>query len=97
MAKSDGLETIGKTPQCCGQVQVPTEEEVAALNVMREIKTRVRALKDRLKGTEIDSPEGADLMEKIERLKAEWNEWEAKRRAEAKRRMVLLGHEEPDP
>jgi hypothetical protein len=37
--------------------------------------------------------EALALEEQMEELKAEWNEWEEKRKKAAKERMILLGHE----
>ena len=84
---------------CCKKLEVPSEEEVVALNAMRAIKERVRDLKKRL--SEVSSPhkegdraEALELEKKMEALKAQWNEWEEKRNRAAKERMILLGHEE---
>ena len=83
---------------CCKKTEVPSEDEVVALNAMRAIKERVRQLKTRL--SEISSSnrdeekgEALALEEQMEELKAEWNEWEEKRKKAAKERMILLGHE----
>lgn len=84
----------------CKPIQVPTENEVVALNAMRTIKERSKGLKKRL--SEISSLGGnenaeqiMELEKKMEQLKAEWREWEEKRKDAAKERMILLGHEEP--
>ena len=84
----------------CGGVEVPTEEEVAALKALRQIKDRVRELKERR--LELSSQEGSEGMTNaiaVERemaeLKVKWEEWEEKRQAAARRRMILLGHEKP--
>ena len=83
---------------CCKKLEVPSEDEVVALNAMRAIKERVRELKMRL--SEIsssqkdeDKAEALELQKKIEELKVQWNEWEEKRKKAAKQRMILLGHE----
>lgn len=92
-------ETAAEVDSCCKKMEVPSEDEVVALNAMRAIKERVRDLKKRLseisssrKGK--DKAEALELEEKMEKLKGEWNEWEEKRKKAAKVRMILLGHEE---
>jgi hypothetical protein len=65
---------------------------------MRAIKERVRDLKKRLSEVssshkEEDRAEALELEKKLEALKAQWNEWEEKRKRAAKERMILLGHE----
>ena len=84
----------------CNPIQVPTEDEVMALNAMRTIKDRSKGIKKRL--SEISSLDGDENAEKntelereMEQLKAEWREWEEKRKDAARERMILLGHEEP--
>jgi hypothetical protein len=84
----------------CGEIQIPTDEELVALNAMRAIKGEVTTLKrriDRLKTLEGESTqaERLELERKVDRFKTEWQEWEGKRRDAARRRMVLLGHEVP--
>ena len=83
---------------CCKKTEVPSEDEVVALNAMRAIKERVRQLKTRLSemsSSKRDEEKGEALAleEQMEELKAEWNEWEEKRKKAAKERMILLGHE----
>ena len=84
----------------CKPIEVPTEDELAALNAMRTIKDRSKGIKKRL--SEISSPDGDGNAEKVleleremAQLKAEWREWEEKRKDAARERMILLGHEEP--
>ena len=72
---------------------------MVALNAMRAIKERVRDLKNRLSEVssshkDEDRTEALELEKKMEALKAQWNEWEEKRKKAAKERMILLGHEE---
>jgi hypothetical protein len=83
---------------CCKKTEVPSEDEVVALNAMRAIKERVRQLKTRLSemsssNRDEEKGEALALEEQMEELKAEWNEWEKKRKKAAKERMILLGHE----
>ena len=84
----------------CKPIEVPTEDELVALNAMRTIKDRSKEVKKRL--SEISSLDGHENAEKIlelekqmEQLKAEWKEWEEKRKEATRQRMILLGHEEP--
>jgi phage-related minor tail protein len=91
--------TSEEVDSCCKKMEVPSEDEVAALNAMRAIKERVRDLKTRLSEIsssyrDVDKSEALALEQKMEKLKAEWNEWEGKRKKAAKERMILLGHEE---
>jgi hypothetical protein len=83
----------------CGRIEVPTADEVAALDAMRNIKRQVRELKGRLSeiasGAVAGKPgEAAALEEELERLKGQWESWEQKRQKAAHERMVLLGHED---
>jgi hypothetical protein len=83
---------------CCKKLELPSEEEMVALNAMRAIKERVRDLKKRLSEVssshkEEDRAEALELEKKMEALKAQWNEWEEKRKRAATERMILLGHE----
>jgi hypothetical protein len=82
----------------CHKVEVPSEDEVAALDAMRTIKNRVREIKrDISELTEIEK--GKTIKRELENemigLRAEWKEWENKREEAARVRMILLGHEEP--
>jgi len=83
---------------CAGKMEVPTPKEQEALAAMKSIKERVRALKNRLASLHAsDSDEGADKIFTVEnelaRLKVDWDRWEEKRKAAAKERMIILGHE----
>ncbi len=91
-------ENSAEVDTCCKKMEVPSEDEVAALNAMKAIKERVRDLKKRLseissshKGE--DKAEALELEKKMQALKAQWNDWEEKRKRAAKERMILLGHE----
>ena len=83
----------------CKGVDLPTDDEVKALDAMRALKLRVRDIKKKIK--EISTSEekgGAEslpaLREELAALKEAWNLWEEKRRKAARERMILLGHEE---
>lgn len=82
----------------CKGIEVPTRDEVEALDAMREIKRQVRwiekeitAIPDLLENQE----KKAGMEKEITRLKEKWKEWDSKREEAAKIRMMLLGHEEP--
>jgi len=85
----------------CGNIQVPTEDEVVALNAMRNIKNRVREIKKRI--SEIPSSKKLEDVKRLSgwenelaQLKETWEAWERKRKEAARVRMGLLGHEEED-
>jgi len=84
----------------CGKVEVPSDDELLALNAMRTIKEKVREIRNRLSeipsGANLEESEGREFLKKeLERLKYEWDTWERRRKKAAHERMVLLGHEEP--
>jgi hypothetical protein len=92
----------GKTPcvHSCKKIDVPTEEEVCALNELRCIKERVRGLKKKISDLSAGLVAGTQddllVMEKeMADLKEEWLTWEEKRQQAARERMIILGHEEP--
>jgi len=85
---------------CPGRVEVPTPEEAVALQALRAIKERVRQVKSRLRSIEMwkdnqEDKERCKLEEELERLRSDWDRWEAKRQEAARERMILLGHEDP--
>jgi septal ring factor EnvC (AmiA/AmiB activator) len=83
----------------CGKAQVPSEEEIRALDAMRLIKKRVREIRGRL--SEIASSvtgetgEKESLEDEMKSLKSKWENLERERKRASHERMVLLGHEEP--
>lgn len=84
----------------CNKIDVPTDEEVCALNELRCIKERVRELKKKISDLSAGLMAGTrdDLMileRQMEDLKEEWLSWEEKRQQAAKERMIILGHEQP--
>jgi hypothetical protein len=86
--------------QCRGEVEVPTELELRALNALRAIKNRVREIKKRI--TDLSKNHGQEKGEEIKHLqlqlaelKEDWNLWDEKRKEAARIRMIMLGHEEP--
>jgi len=87
--------------QSCRKIDIPTEEEVAALNQLRSIKDRLRKLRKQISDLSAGLVEGAtrdDLMlleDQVAELKEEWLVWEDKRQQAARERMIILGHEDP--
>lgn len=97
MTRKKDIEGSPEEDKCCKKLDVPSEDEVVALNAMRAIKDRVRDLKKRL--SEISESGGDEneilkLEKELAGLKAQWNAWEEKREKAARERMILLGHEE---
>ena len=90
-------------PTCvhsCKKIDVPTDEEVCALNELRCIKERVRELKKKISDLSagLVAGTGDDLLlleKQMEDLKQEWLSWEEKRQQAARERMIILGHEQP--
>lgn len=91
MIGRDDIENPTECNKSCKGSEVPAEDELVALNAMRAIKDRVRDLKKRIDG---NAERMRDLEREMAQLKAEWNEWEKKRKEAARKRMILLGHEE---
>ncbi|MGD8227782.1 MAG: hypothetical protein PVI20_08390 [Desulfobacteraceae bacterium] len=95
--KSEKQMECGKS---CKEIDVPTEDELNALNALRTIKNRVRELKKRISDLSLDDKgenkeELLALEGELAALKEEWNAWEEKRKEAARERMILLGHESP--
>jgi hypothetical protein len=91
----------GGNRSCPGQLEIPTPREQKALAAMRAIKEQVKPLKERLASLkDSDQDGGGDeavrVKTELARLKEGWNLWEAERKAAAKERMIILGHEEPE-
>lgn len=86
-------------PRTCRQIMVPTEDEIEALNALRDIKNRVREIKKRVRAISHsrkreDRALLGELTVEMTRLKGQWQEWDDKRQAATRERMILLGHEE---
>jgi len=84
----------------CKKIDVPTEDEVCALNELRCIKERVRELKKKISdlsaGLVAGTRDDLMIMEKeMADLKEAWLSWEEKRQQAARQRMIILGHEQP--
>ncbi len=89
------LYTVKCDKSSCKPFEIPTDDEVRALNALREIKGRVRKLKEIiLSESEGDSfsSEKIQVESELLKLKKEWKEWERKRESAEKERMIALGH-----
>ena len=93
------MEKPEQEKNCCKMMDLPSDDELTALNAMRSIKEKVRRLKKQL--LEVDrmeeqsnSEQRSALEMEIGDLKAEWNNWEQKRKEAERVRMIILGHEE---
>lgn len=97
--KNKSLNTVQCDNRSCKPIEIPTDDEVKALNALREIKERVRSLKNIMIEKENSSHTWAGR-EKVEsellQLKTEWKEWEKKRESAARERMIALGHIKPE-
>ena len=83
----------------CKGVQVPTEDEMVVLKAMRHVKGQTKVLKEKRAQLEPSKREAdkhllIEIEEELAGLKREWKHLEAKRKATARERMILLGHEE---
>lgn len=100
MGEQERPRVPGSCAGVCGGIQVPMEDELKALDAMRAIKERVRDAKRRLKeitvGEGLREEERSELEEELAGLKNEWRKWDEKRKEAARKRMILLGHEEAD-
>ena len=98
MSKRNDIEKTMECGKACKGIEVPTEEELEALNALRDIKNRVRDLKKEL--SEVSTTDGdnsnertSELHNKLAQLKGEWNKWDMKRKEAARIRMIMLRHE----
>ena len=95
------MEKLTPSEKICKGIDVPTDNEVEALSAMKALKLRVREIKKKISDISLTSKQGKNesllILEKdLMRLKKEWDRWDKKRRRAARRRMVLLGHEEKE-
>jgi hypothetical protein len=97
---NDNLEGKTACVHGCKKIDVPTDDEVCALNELKCIKERVRELKKKISDLSAGLVAGTrdDLMileKEMADLKEEWLSWEEKRQQAARERMIILGHENP--
>ena len=96
------MEKAEQEKTCCKMMELPSDDELTALNAMRSIKEKVRDIKKQLSEADVvkeesDSKKGSTLEKEMTRLKAEWDLWEQKRKEAERARMIALGHEEGPP
>jgi hypothetical protein len=96
----NNLEGKSACVHSCKKIDVPTDEEVCALNELRCIKERMRDLKKKISDLSAGLVAGTrdDLLileKEMADLKEEWLSWEEKRQQAARERMIILGHVEP--
>lgn len=99
MNNTDSHKEINECGVRCKSIEVPTDEELSALNALRKVKDRVREIKKRLSeiGLSIrreDILERSVLEDEMKALRSEWKNLEEKRERATRKRMILLGHEE---
>ena len=99
----------GASDPCCDckTKMALTYEEEAILKKLRGIKTVVRPLVETLRSIELRRFDrtGSDaapvegewirLSKELDELRTAWNEWEKKLEAAIERKLILLGHREP--
>ena len=81
----------------CKGVEVPSGEEIEALDAMRKIKEQVQIIKKKISNfsdTMRNKEERSNMEKEIADLKEKWKEWDYKRKEAARIRMIMLGHEE---
>jgi predicted nuclease with TOPRIM domain len=91
--------TVFKT--CPDKINVPSEQELMILSRMRDLKAKVKELKEKLAflttascGDET-SGRTQNIELELDRLRAKWKTLEKEREQAAQARMVALGHEQP--
>lgn len=93
------LNTLNWEKNCCKSMEIPTDDEVKALNRLREIKKRVRELKKEISHMASDASffeQRIQVDNELRELKKEWKKWEKKRDEAARERMIALGHLESE-
>ena len=93
------VNTLNWNKKSCKHLEIPTEDEVRALDKLRNIKQRVREIKKELSRTPSDSSFFEQRLRsenELHQLKKEWEEWEKKRDEAARERMIALGHLDPE-
>jgi predicted nuclease with TOPRIM domain len=91
----------------CAPKMALTYEEEAVLTEMRQIKTQVKPVAERLKEIQglLDDSSGNDdadrreewerLSGRLEALRAQWKEWEQRLEEAVERKLIMLGHRPP--
>jgi hypothetical protein len=79
----------------CGPTAYVSLEEKAILEAMRRLRERAEAVREQLEGAGSDA-ERAGLAAQLDALRAERSELAERREAAYRRKMVMLGHMDPD-
>lgn len=87
------IESDSAAPSCSPKTYV-SNEEVALLNAMRELREQSKELKEKMRDAE---PERRSHLEsRLGDLRAEWEGLAARREKAFTRKMIMLGHLPPD-
>lgn len=101
----DLVQPVAGTEGCSCEPNVAlTCEEELILGKMREIKTQVHSIMNRMKelkeampeievpGSAESQPELVQLLSQLEDLRNRWQEWETKLNEAIEKKLILLGH-----
>lgn len=83
----------GEVPSCSPTIYV-SNEEVALLAGMRELRERSIELKMQMKGS--DAERRSSLKSEVQELRTKWKELAAQREKAFIRKMIMLGHLPPN-
>ena len=83
-------------PAVCSTKAYVSNEELAVLAAMRQIRQRGIEIRRQLDGVDVQEASRRDLEEKLETVRGEWNELNQRREAAYVRKMVMLGHLPPE-
>lgn len=79
----------------CSPTAYVSLEEKAILEAMRRLRERAEAVREQLGSTASDG-ERAELEQQLDALRSERSELAVRREAAYRRKMVMLGHMDPD-
>jgi len=79
---------------CADKPDPFSKEEHLIFEKLLAIKKKVKALKDKLINASQD--EKKSLLSSISNLREEWRSWKKKSQEAARRRMIILGHIDPN-
>ena len=103
----EGSPCLSEEEACgCFPKEIVIKEEEEALAMLRDLKSQVHAQKARLaeikQGLEADGKNAAlqeslkACEEKLAELRVQWDEWDRKRQAATREKLIRLGHISPD-
>ena len=87
------IESDSAAPSCSPKIYV-SNEEVALLNAMRELREQSKELKEKMR--DADPERRSHLESRLGDLRAEWKNLAARREKAFIRKMIMLGHLPPD-